>query len=130
MNDFGVYDDGLKYHLLHPWHVDQRNEVGFDGETGSEYPVLVDEMYPHEDHPVQIASLDLHETVEYVNGLELRLRAILNEWQRFTRVPDSERSPVHWVEVAKHMKEAEDFFELNAYAYAHQRILERSAKNG
>lgn len=122
----GIGFDGQENYLLFPWRVDKREEMAFDGETGSEYPVLVDEMYPHEDHPVQIASLDLAETVEYVNGLELLLRTILSKWRNFIAL-DS-RTPSTWIHMSKPMQEAEEFLELNAYAYAHQRILERRNK--
>jgi hypothetical protein len=99
--------------------------MAFDGETSSEYPVLVDEMYPHKDHPVQTASLDLHETVEYVNALELRLRRIMRKWRQLATTPEKQRTPYDWVRVELAVHEAEDFFKLNAYAYAHERLREK-----
>lgn len=122
-----LHDGHGNVELMWPWRVDQRNEVAYDGE-GSEYVVSVSEMFPHEAHPVQVSSLDLPETVEYVNALELRLRHILNRWRSFTRVPEQQRTPIDWIEIAKSMNEAEDFFELNAYAYAHERLREKREK--
>jgi hypothetical protein len=111
--------------LLWPWRVDQRQEMAFDGESGGEYPVMVNEMFPHEAHPTSNSPLDLHETVEYVNMLEARLRSLLIEWQRIILIPESERRPQHWISVNRVAAEAQALLEANAYALAHEAIREK-----